>query len=164
MAVDMFLKIETIDGETVDKQMKDKTAIDVLAWSWGVSQSGTTHMGGGGGAGKASFQDISVTKYVDSASHALLLGCATGEHFTKATLTVRKAGTTQQPYITITMDEVIVSSVSTGGSGGEDRLTENISLNFAKVKFEYFYQDDKGVVSKTAKAFTYDIAANSKEG
>ncbi|MEO7245780.1 MAG: type VI secretion system tube protein Hcp [Rubrivivax sp.] len=164
MAVDMFLKIETIDGETVDKQMKDSKAIDVLAWSWGVSQSGTTHMGGGGGAGKASFQDISVTKYIDSASHALLLSCATGEHFTKAVLTVRKAGTTQQPYVTVTMEEVIVSSVSTGGSGGEDRLTENISLNFAKIKFEYFYQDDKGVVSKTPKAMTYDIAANTKEG
>ena len=163
MAVDMFLKIETIDGETVDKQFLDTKACDILAWSWGVSQSGTTHMGGGGGAGKANFQDISVTKYIDKASHALLLGCATGEHFTKAVLTVRKAGKTQQPYITITMEEVMITSVSTGGSGGEDRLTENLSLNFAKVKFEYFYQDDKGVVSKTPMAMTYDIAANSQE-
>jgi type VI secretion system secreted protein Hcp len=163
MAVDMFLKIETIDGETTDKEMTKEKAIDILAWSWGVSQSGTTHMGGGGGAGKASFQDISCTKYIDSASHALLLGCATGEHFTKAVLTVRKAGKTQQKYVTITMEEVMITSVSTGGSGGEDRLTENISLNFAKVKFEYYYQDEKGVVSSTPKAFTYDIAGNSKE-
>jgi type VI secretion system secreted protein Hcp len=160
----MYLKIETIDGETVDKEMVKVKAIDVLAWSWGVSNSGTTHMGGGGGSGKANFQDISVTKYIDSASHALLLACATGEHFTKAVLTVRKAGKTQQPYVTITMEEVMITSASTGGSGGEDRLTENLSLNFAKVKFEYFQQDEKGVVSKTAKAFTYDIAANSKEG
>jgi type VI secretion system secreted protein Hcp len=121
-------------------------------------------MGGGGGSGKANFQDISVTKYIDSGSHALMLGCATGEHFDKAVLTVRKAGKTQQKYITITMDEVMITSVNTGGSGGEDRLTENLSLNFAKVKFEYFQQDDKGVVSSTAKAFTYNIAENTKEG
>jgi type VI secretion system secreted protein Hcp len=163
VALDMFLKIETIDGETIDKEMAKKKAIDILAWSWGVSQSGTTHMGGGGGAGKANFQDISVTKYIDSASHALLLGCATGEHYTKAVLTVRKAGKTQQPYVTITMEEVIISSISTGGSGGEDRLTENMTLNFAKVKFEYFYQDEKGVVSSTPKAMTYNIAENANE-
>ncbi len=164
MAVDMFLKIETIDGETTDKEMAKVKATDVLAWSWGVSNSATTHMGGGGGSGKANFQDISCTKYVDTASHALLLGCATGEHFTKATLTTRKAGKTQQKYIEIVMEEVIINSVSTGGSGGEDRLTENISLNFAKVTFNYYYQDEKGVVSATPKAFTYNIAENTKEG
>jgi type VI secretion system secreted protein Hcp len=161
MAVDMYLKIDTIDGETTDKEMSATKAIDLLAWSWGVSNSGTTHMGGGGGSGKANFQDISCTKYIDAGSHALLGACATGEHFPKAVLTVRKAGKTQQPYVTITMEEVMVVAVSTGGSGGEDRLTENITLNFAKVKFEYFQQDEKGVVSKTAKAMTYDIAANS---
>ena len=164
MAMDMYLVIDTVDGETVDKVMKDKKAIDILAWSWGVSNSGTAHMGGGAGAGKANFQDISVTKYIDLGSHALLLGCATGEHFKEAVLTVRKAGKTQEPYVTITMTEVMIVSVSTGGSGGEDRLTENVTLNFAKVKFEYFYQDEKGVVSKTAKAMTYNIAENSIEG
>jgi type VI secretion system secreted protein Hcp len=164
MAVDMYLKISTIDGETTDAAMKAEKAIDILAWSWGVSNSGTTHMGGGGGSGKANFQDISVTKYIDSGSHALLLGCATGEHFDQAVLTVRKAGKTQQKYVTITMNEVMITSVSTGGSGGEDRLTENLSLNFAKVKFEYFEQNEKGVVSSTAKAFTYNIAENTKEG
>lgn len=161
MAVDMFLEINTIKGETTDKEMSKKDAIDILAWSWGLSNSGTTHMGGGGGSGKANFQDISCTKYIDVASHALLLACATGEHFPTAVLTVRKAGKTQQKYVNITMEEVMVTSVSTGGSGGEDRLTENLSLNFAKVKFEYFQQDEKGVVSSTAKAMTYDIAGNA---
>jgi len=163
MAVDMFLKIETIDGETTDSEMKKVKACDILAWSWGVINSGTAHMGGGAGAGKANFQDLTCTKYVDAGSHALLLGCATGEHFTKATLTVRKAGKTQQKYIEIVMEEVILTSVTTGGSGGDDRLTENIALNFAKIRFKYFQQDEKGVVSATAKAFTYDIAANSVE-
>jgi len=160
MAIDMFLKIDTIKGETTDKEFVKAHAIDVLAWGWGVSNSGTTHMGGGGGSGKANFQDLSVTKYVDSSSHALLGACATGEHFTKASLHVRKAGKTQQEYITIEMKEVLVTSVSTGGSGGEDRLTENLSLNFAEVKFTYKPQKPDGSLGD-ALPFTYDIAGNS---
>ena len=160
MAVDMFLKIDTIDGETTDKEYVKTKCIDVLAWGWGVSNSGTTHMGGGGGSGKANFQDLSVTKYVDSASHALLGGCATGEHYATASLVVRKSGKTPQPYLQIEMKEVMVTSVSTGGSGGEDRLTENISLNFAEVKFTYKPQKPDGSLGD-ALPFTYDIAGNS---
>lgn len=160
MAIDMFLKIDTIKGETTDKTFAKAHAIDVLAWGWGVSNSGTTHMGGGGGSGKSNFQDLSVTKYVDSSSHALLGACATGEHFKTASLHVRKAGKTQQEYITIEMKEVLVTSVSTGGSGGEDRLTENLSLNFAEVKFTYKPQKPDGTLGD-ALPFTYDIAGNS---
>jgi type VI secretion system secreted protein Hcp len=160
MAVDMFLKIATVDGETKDKAKIADKEIDILAWSWGISNSGTAHMGGGAGAGKANFQDISVTKYVDSASHALMLGCATGEHFATAKLTVRKAGKTPIEYIVIEMHEVMITSVSTGGSGGEDRLTENISLNFGKVTFTYTTQKVDGTADAKLP-FTYDIAANS---
>jgi type VI secretion system secreted protein Hcp len=159
MAIDMFLIIDTVKGETTDKDFSKKTAIDVLAWGWGISQSGTTHMGGGGGSGKASFQDIQVTKYVDSSTHALMGGCATGEHFATASLHVRKAGKTQHEYITIEMKEVIITSISTGGSGGEDRLTENISLNFAEVKFTYKPQKPDGSLGD-ALPFTYNIAAS----
>jgi type VI secretion system secreted protein Hcp len=59
------------------------------------------------------------------------------------------------------MSPCIVTSVSTGGSGGEDRLTENVSLNFGKVKVEYFLQDDKGAV-KSGGEYTYDMQANKK--
>lgn len=125
MAVDMFMKIKTIEGESTDKTHKKE--IDVLAWSWGMSQSGTTHVGGGGGSGKVGVQDLSFTKYVDSSSNALILGCCSGEHYDEALLTVRKAGKDPLEYIKITMKEVIVTSVTTGGSGGEDRLTENVT-------------------------------------
>src|SRR5450830_1114992 len=81
MAVDMFINMGSkIEGETTDEVQSKKKDIDVLAWSWGMSQSGTTHMGGGGGSGKASFQDISFTKYVDSASNALMFALARGTH------------------------------------------------------------------------------------
>ena len=161
MAVDMFINMgATIKGETQDKVQGPKGDIDVLAWSWGMSQSGTTHTGGGAGAGKANFQDISFTKYVDSASQALMNALAKGAHIPKCTLMVRKAGEGQQKYIQIDMETVIVTSVSTGGSGGEDRLTENVTLNFAKVAFEYFKQDAKGAVASAGK-FTWDIAKNA---
>jgi type VI secretion system secreted protein Hcp len=59
------------------------------------------------------------------------------------------------------MEEVIISSVSTGGSGGEDRLTENVTLNFAKVKVDYTAQGATGAAG-TAKTMTWNIAENSK--
>ena len=124
-----------------------------------MSQSGSFHVGGGGGAGKANFQDISITKYVDSTSHALMLACAEGEHIKKALLVVRKAGKKPLEYIKITMEKVMVTSLSTGGSGGEDRLTENVTLNFAKVKYEYIEQKDDGS-GGAAKTFSFDIEKN----
>jgi type VI secretion system secreted protein Hcp len=160
MAIDMFMNMgEKIKGESRDSVQGPKGDIDVLAWSWGMSQSGTTHMGGGGGAGKASFQDLSFTKYVDKASNALMTALAKGSHIPKAVLLVRKAGEGQKRYIEITMEEVLVSSLSTGGSGGEDRLTENVTLNFGKVKFSYATQDAKGEVAADAD-FGWNISEN----
>jgi len=162
MAVDMFMKLSAIEGESRDK--KHPKEIDVLAWSWGMSQSGTTHTGGGGGAGKVNVQDLSITKYVDGASNALLLACCKGTHIDEALLTVRKAGDHPLEYIKLTLKEVIVSSVSTGGSGGEDRLTENVSLNFASYKFEYQPQDAKGAAAGGPKIAAFNIAENNPEG
>jgi len=162
MAVDMFLELPGVDGETVDKVYKDKKAMDVLAWSWGVSNQGTFHHGSGGGAGKANFQDLSVTKWIDKASASLLQACASGKHFDKAILTVRKAGEKPLEYIKLTMENVMVTNVSTGGSAGEERLTENVTLNFAKVKVTYKEQAPKGAQAK-APSVSWDIAANASE-
>lgn len=159
MAVDMFLALKgEISGEAQDE--KHKGEIDVLAWSWGMSQSGSFHVGGGGGAGKANFQDISITKWIDTASPILMLYCANGDHFDKARLTVRKAGKKPLEYLIIEMDKVMVTSVSTGGSGGEDRLTENVSLNFAKVEVKYKEQKPDGS-GGPEKIFKWDIAGNT---
>jgi type VI secretion system secreted protein Hcp len=157
MAVDMFMDIAGIPGESKDSKYGKK--IDVLAWSWGMTQSGTFHAGGGGGAGKANVQDLSFTKWVDDASAPLMLATLNGKHLATAMLIVRKAGETPQDYLKITMTDVMVTSVSTGGSGGEDRLTENVTLNFAKVKLEYFVQNEKGTVVAGTK-YDFDIEAN----
>lgn len=157
MAVDMFLKLEGIEGEAQDATHKKE--IDVLAWSWGASQSGTTHMGQGGGGGKVNVQDLSFTHYIDSASHMLLQRCFDGKHIDKGTLVVRKAGGTPLEYVTIVMEDIMVTSVSTGGSGGEDRLTENVVLNFSKVDFTYKPQKEDGSADADKKA-GWDIAEN----
>ncbi|MPZ43807.1 MAG: Hcp1 family type VI secretion system effector [Betaproteobacteria bacterium] len=161
MAVDMFITLGSkIKGETQDKEFKAAGACDVLAWSWGMSNSGSFHAGGGGGAGKANFQDVSFTKYVDKATPALMIAVAKGSHIDECKLTCRKAGEGQQKYIEVTMKKCLVSSVSTGGSGGEDRLTENVTLNFAEVTFEYFTQNEKGVTASGGK-LAYDISKNA---
>ena len=142
MSADMFIKIKGIQGESVDDVHTDE--IDVLAWSWGMSQSGTTHMGTGGGAGKVSVQDLSFTKYVDKSSPNLMKACCNGKHIEECTLVVRKAGETPLEYLIIGMKNALVASVSTGGSGGEDRLTENVVLNFSEVHVEYVPQMPDG--------------------
>jgi type VI secretion system secreted protein Hcp len=159
MAVDMFLKIEPVKGEAQDKAHMDE--IDVLAWSWGMSQSGTTHMGSGGGSGKVNVQDLSVTKYIDKSSPDLMLACCNGKHFGEAILTVRKAGENPLEYVKMKMTDVIITAVSTGGSGGEDRLTENVTLNFAKVGVDYKEQTKTGGAG-AAPSMTWNIEQNTK--
>jgi type VI secretion system secreted protein Hcp len=153
MAVDMFIKIDGVKGESGDDKHKDE--IDVLSWSWGMSQSGSAHMGGGAGAGKVNVNDLSFTKYIDTSSPDLYLSCCNGK------LTIRKAGENPLEYLIVTMEDVMVSSVSNGGSGGEDRLTENVTLNFARVKVDYAAQDAKGGAGAKPK-MGWDIAANKK--
>lgn len=160
MAVDMFLKLDDVKGESKDSKHKEE--IDILAWSWGMSQSGSTHLGSGGGAGKVAVQDLSLTKYVDKASPNLVKFCCNGKHFKEGLLTVRKAGEKPVEYIKITMKEVIISSVSTGGSGGEDRLTENVTLNFADFKLEYTPQKDDGSAGSAIEAL-WNIPANAEK-
>ena len=157
MAMDQFIKIGALKGESVDHKHKD--SIDVLAWSWGLSNSGSTHAGTGSGAGKVNVQDLSFTKWVDVSSPELMLAACNGKHFPDAKLTVRKAGENPLEYLIITMEDVIITSVSTGGSGGEDRLTENVSVNFGAVKVNYTQQTETGAPGAQPK-MGWNIATN----
>ena len=157
-AVDYFLKIDGIDGESQDS--KHKADIDVESWSWGESQSGSHSGGGGGGAGKVSMQDFHFVMKVNKSSPKLLLACANGEHIKKATLVCRKAGKEQQEFLKITLSDLLVSSYQTGGSGHGDVLpTDQISLNFAKIEYEYKEQKPDGTLGGAVKA-GYDLKAN----
>jgi type VI secretion system secreted protein Hcp len=160
MAVDMFMKLGDIKGESTDKTHKDQ--IDVLSWSWGLSQSGTMHMGTGGGAGKVAVQDLSFTKYSDKASPPIMGACTKGTHIDKAVLTVRKAGGDDPlEYYKITLEGLLVSSYSTGGSGGEERFTEHVSLNFEKFHVEYQPQNAKGAKEGGVVETKWNIPGNA---
>lgn len=157
MAVDFFLKIDGIPGESADAKHKDE--IDVLSWSWGANQTGTMSYGGGGGAGKVNFQDFHFTQRMNKATPALILACASGKHIPKAVMIARKAGGTQEEYMKIVFSDIMVANYSTGG--GNDEPIENISLNFSKVEFEYKVQGKDGKVTNAGNA-GWDLKQNVK--
>lgn len=165
MAFDMHLKFKggsvTIEGGST--HAKHKNEIPVLAWSWGVSNSGDLHSGGVSSGGKAHVQDISLTKYVDKSSNALLQAASTGARLEEAWLYVTNATGEQTDYVTLHLSNgVLITSVSTGGSGGEDRLTENITLHFGKFQYGFQPQKPDGTADGAAKTFTYDMQAVAK--
>jgi len=159
VAVDAFLKLEGVKGESVDKAHKEE--IDVLSWGWGMNQLGTAHRGTGGGAGKVAVNDLTITKYVDRSTPTLIQACCTGEHYPTATLSFRKAGGEPLDYFIIKLEDVIVSSVNTGGSGG-DLIMETITFNFARFKVTYQPQNAKGGKEGGAIEAGYNIATNEK--
>lgn len=153
---DLFLKLPNVDGESTDTVHKGE--IDVLAWSWGVTQSGTFHSGGGG-AGKASFGDIKVIKSVDAATPALLGAAATGSHFDEAWLTATrpvKSGTVD--YLTIHLTNVLVTKVADGGKAEDQGVAETVTLNFGKIEYEYLKLDVEGKTLSKHK-FCFDAQA-----
>ncbi|MCU1274512.1 MAG: hypothetical protein JWO48_1943 [Bryobacterales bacterium] len=159
MAVDYFLKLDGIEGESHDS--KHKNEIEVQSWSWGESQTGTHSAGGGGGAGKVNMQDFHFVMTVNKATPKLVLACATGEHIKKAVLTCRKAGKEQQEFLIYTFSDLLVSSYQTGGSSSSDVPTDQISLNYAKMELEYKEQKADGSLGGAIKA-GYDLKLNTK--
>ena len=135
MAFDAFLKIEGIEGESTDKIHPGE--IEIASFSWGVENTGGAGGGGGGGTGKATLQDFHFTSATSKASPNLMLACATGRHFQKATLTCRKAGF---EFIKIRLDDLLVSSYDIGGDTHEEAPMDQFSLNFVKIDFLYTVQ------------------------
>ncbi len=161
MAVtEYFVKIKGIEGESADKDHKGE--IDVQSWSWGETQSGSHSAGGGGGAGRVSMQDFHFTMKVNKATPKLMLACATGEHIPEAVLVCRKAGGQQQEYLKVTFSDLLVSSYQTGGAASSDLIpTDQISLNFSKIEFEYKEQKQDGTLGGAIKA-GYNVKQNVK--
>jgi len=158
-AVDYFLKIDGIEGESTDA--KHKNEIDLLSWSWGETNAGSGATTGGRGAGKVSMQDLVVSMEANKASPKLMLHCATGEHIKTVALTCRKAGGEQQEYMTILLSDVLVSSYQTGGSSGDVIPVDTVSLNFGKIEYEFKPQKGDGTLDSPVKV-GYDVMANKK--
>lgn len=169
MAVDYFLKIEGIEGESEDD--KHKGEIELNSFNWSEMQSGSFAQGGGGGAGKVQMKDLEFMCPVSKASPKLMLACATGQHISQATLTCRKAGGGQQEFYKILMSDVLVSSYHTASDGpiGTDGASlagyatsvpvDHIGLNFGKIQLEYRPQKADGSLDNPVKA-GYNLKSN----
>jgi|KBSMisStandDraft_5_1062788.scaffolds.fasta_scaffold28834_4 type VI secretion system secreted protein Hcp len=161
MAADMFLMLDGIKGESADD--KHKGEIDIESFSWGLAQTGSGHRGSGSGTGKVEVHDINITKRVDKSSPTLQLSCANGKHIAKGKLSVRKSGGDNPlDYLTIDLEGVFVSNYQIGHTSGSAEVpSESFSLNFVKVKTEYWTQSDKGAKGENAN-FSWDVAKNVK--
>jgi type VI secretion system secreted protein Hcp len=155
MAVDFFLKLDAINGESVDQNHKDE--IGVMSFSWGASQVTSVAGTGGSGAGKANLADLSIMKNYDAASVPLFKALLAGTHIANGVLTASKAGGNGKPFIKITFTELFVTSIQ--ASGSSEIPMESVSFSYNKIKSEYFIQDDKG--NLTAKgSVDFDLKAN----
>ncbi len=142
-AVDYFLKIDGIEGESTQKGHEKQ--IELQSFSWGETNSGSHAGGAGGGAGKVNMQDFHFVMNVNQASPKLFLACATGEHIKSALLTCRKAGKTQQEYLKFKFEELLISSFQTGGSAGSSVIpVDQVSFNFTKIEMSYAAQKPDG--------------------
>jgi type VI secretion system secreted protein Hcp len=161
MAVDMFLKIAGVTGESQDAKYKGN--IDISSFSFGVTQPSTGHFGGGSGAGKAQFQDINLTKRIDKASPVLLEHLIRGTHFDSATIIVRKVGGKDPiEFFKIELSEVFISSVQNSGANQGDGIDEQISLNFSYIEYHYKEQSKDGSAGSASKT-TWNIKKNAPD-
>jgi len=159
VAVDYFLKIDGVAGESRDSKHKDE--IELQSFSWGAHQVTPQAGGGGGGAGagKVSMQDFHFVMRTNKASPKLFLACASGQHLKSAVLTARKAGKDQQEFLVYKFTDLLVSGYQTGGSEGTEVPVDQVSFNFAKVQTEYRPQNPTGQLG-TAVTAGWDVKAN----
>jgi type VI secretion system secreted protein Hcp len=162
MALDYFLKIDGIQGESKDG--KHNNEIDVMSFSWSAHQPGTFGQGSGGTGGKVSMSDFSFTMQHCKATTELMAACASGKHINSAILYCRKSTGDggQQEYATWTFAPVMISSYQTGGSSGAEVPIDSVSVNYGTVKLEYKMQvDDKGTLQATTP-FGWHLEKNQK--
>jgi len=161
MAFDAFIKIDGIPGESTDDKHKDW--IEVLSYSFGVSQmaSATASSSGGASAERANFQDFSIVKTLDKASPKLTLACASGQHIKEITVELCRAGGDKVAYMEYKMNEVIISSVSVGGGGGGEP-TESLTFNFGKIQWTYTQQKRADGTAGGKVSAGWDLEKNAK--
>ena len=163
MAIDMFLKLDGVEGESHDA--KHKGEIELSSFSFGLSNAGAHNIASGAGAGKVSFQEFHFTSKVTKASPKLMLACASGQHIKDGTVTVRKAGgdsaNSAVEFLFYKFQTVVITSVQDGGANGGDVPEESVSFVFGKVHVEYKPQNPDGTLG-TAVEFAWDLSANKK--
>ena len=155
MAVDFFLKLDGIQGESADEKHKDQ--ITLLSWSLGASQVTSVAGTGGSGAGKADLSDLSIMKYLDKASAPIFKALVSGTHIKTGVLEAVKAGGDGKPFLKLSFDELFVTSQQ--HSASSEVPSESVSFSYNKIKVEYSTQNEQGILTATG-AVTYELKLN----
>jgi len=150
MAIEFFLDLEGIKGESQASKHKDH--IEIHSWSWGAHNP-TNLEGSGLSAGKVSFSELNITKPVDKASAMLLELCCTGKHIPKGTLFAAKSTGDKNPvdYLKISLEEIHIASHQHGGSSGDAVGSESLSLAFVQMEYDYSIQQKDGSLVNAGK-------------
>ncbi len=153
-----------IEGETLDSFVKTKKGFDIETFAFGVTNPVNVGSGTSGlGSGRAEFEKFSFTKKTDTATCATILSCCAGTHHDECHLIIRKGGATSDTsgdeYIHVTMTDVVVESINWEGSDGDEAFSDNVTIAYAEIKFEYWEQDMTGKLKK-AKGLHGEMAWN----
>jgi type VI secretion system secreted protein Hcp len=159
MAVDMFLKIDGINGDS--SAHKHKGEIEILSFSWGVTQTGSHSGGGGGGAGKAVVQDFIIVKEVGSTSPQIIEKCCRGEHIPSVSLTLASKETKLE-YMKIKLEDVLISSYQTGGAGGGSAAMDEVKFNFSRIDVQA--ANSKGQLEQVSCDFGKGVTTDGPAG
>jgi len=152
MAIDTHIKFDGVEGEST--HVDHKGEVEILSWTWGVSNA-SLGSGGGSGKGKATPGDLHFVHRYDKASPVLAKKCAQGVHFPTVVMTSRKSGEGQKDFLKVTMKEVFITSVQPSGSSGGD-IAESVSMSYGSIEFAYKPQDAKGGLGGEVK-FGWDV-------
>lgn len=161
MAFDAFLTIKGVKGESMDSKYKGSDGwIDVLSFTYGVTQTGAASTGGGLSAGKANLQDFTFTQKIHIGSPEMFIRCCTGKTSEEAHFVARKAGgDAPMDFLKIDMKNILITSVTTQGQGGPDEIpTESVAMTCEEMKLWYGEQDEKGKVKQSL-----DVTFNQKQ-
>ena len=155
-AFNAFIKIGDIEGESTDA--KHVKWIELQSVQWDVKREISAPTGGGAGreASLPKISELTLTKLLDRSSPSIFLNAVGGSQPIPTVTLELTNPTTGGVFYRITLTDVLVSSQQQTSSAGEDKPRETISLNFTKIKIEYYYQDAKGTVA--IPPVTYDLA------
>jgi type VI secretion system secreted protein Hcp len=154
MAVDSYLELDSIQGESQTEGFKDQ--IQLHSFSFGGTQRTSVAGTGGSGAGKVDLHDFTIVKNLDKASSKIFKALVSGTHIKSGVLSSVKSGANGKPYFKLTFGELFVTSHQISAS--DEIPTESVSFSYNTIKVEYSTQNEQGILTPTGSV-SYDLKA-----
>lgn len=160
MAIDVYLQIDGIKGESTDDSHKDWIECRSVQWEVLQPKSATASTGGGHTAERCEHKEIAIAKHADLATPLLLQNCSSGKTIPKAKFEFMRADGKGDriKYFEIELENVLISGVTPVVVEG-DILNESVSLKYSKVKWKYTQQKIGGGSGGNTSG-GWDLSAN----